>query len=295
MERGFCKTRDSVLRSAGEWESSLDEPHSGNCGGGEIGAMPLIATSRAHCQLCKSLERPQLSIVRLHRMPIFQQLQIEEALFRAGDGNWCLLNDGTDPAIVMGICGSSDDVASNCPFPIIRRFTGGGTVVVDEETVFFSLILNGSDLPCSSTPHDVMRWSLGLLHPAFLPSTLCLEEQDYVLDGQKVGGNAQSFGRGRLVHHTSFLWSWQEERMALLSMPQRQPAYRAQRGHEAFCNRLSKYFPSKAKFIRTLLSCVESCFSCREGSFEEAQQITRLPHRKALTMVSLSFVVSLLW
>lgn len=227
----------------------------------------------------------RLSIVRLHRMPIFQQLQLEEALFRAGSGNWCLLNEGTDPAIVMGISGSIDEVSPSCPFPIIRRFSGGGTVVVDEETVFFSLILNSSDLLCPPTPHDVMKWSLDLLYPAFLPNKLCLEEQDYVLDGQKIGGNAQSFSKGRLVHHSSFLWSWKEERMAMLSMPQRQPAYRAQRGHSAFCNQISKYFPSKDAFISALFDCAESHFACREGSFEEAQQITLLPHRKAVYLL----------
>ena len=231
------------------------------------------------------MERPTLSIVRLHRMPIFQQLQLEEALFRAAEGNWCLINEGTTPAVVMGISGSLDGLSPGCPFPVIRRFSGGGTVVVDEETVFFSLILNSSDLLCPSTPHDVMKWSLDLLHPAFVPNELCLEEQDYVLDGQKVGGNAQSFSKGRLVHHTSFLWSWQEERMSMLSIPRRQPAYRAQRGHSSFCNRLSKYFSSRARFVRALVDSVESAFDCREASKEDACISLSVSHRKAVSVV----------
>ena len=124
------------------------------------------------------MEKPQLSFVRLRRMPIFRQLQIEEALFRAGTGNWCFINEGTEPSVVMGLSGSVDEVLSNCPFPIIRRFSGGGTVLVDEETVFFSLLLNSADLPCPSTPHDVMEWSLKLLRPAFSSVALRQEEQD---------------------------------------------------------------------------------------------------------------------
>jgi lipoate-protein ligase A len=109
-----------------------------------------------------------------------------------------------------------------------------------------------------------------------------------VLDGQKIGGNAQSFSKGRLVHHTSFLWSWKEERMSMLSMPQRQPAYRAQRGHSAFCNQLSKYFPSRAAFVSVLLSSVESSFDCRVVPIEEACRALSLPHRKAVAAVLLS-------
>jgi lipoate---protein ligase len=133
-----------------------------------------------------------------------------------------------------------------------------------------------------------MKWSLDLLSPAFLPNEMCLEEQDYVLDGQKIGGNAQSFSKGRLVHHSSFLWSWKEERMAMLSMPQRQPAYRAQRGHSAFCNQLSKYFSSRDAFVSALLSSVESSFDCRVVPIEEACRALSLPHRKAVTAVLLS-------
>ena len=49
---------------------------------------------------------PALRLLRLRRMPILQQLQLEEALLRADGGNWYLLNDGTpEPAIVMGISG----------------------------------------------------------------------------------------------------------------------------------------------------------------------------------------------
>ena len=45
-------------------------------------------------------------LLRLTRIPILQQLQLEEALLRADSSNWCIINDGTPaPAIVMGISG----------------------------------------------------------------------------------------------------------------------------------------------------------------------------------------------
>ena len=224
-----------------------------------------------------------LSVVRFRGVPVLRQLQIEEALFRAGSGNWCLINDGTDPAVVLGISGSPDEVCAGCPYPLIRRFSGGGTVVVDEGTVFCSLILDGFDLPVPLTPRDVMQWSRELLRPAFLPHDLVLEEQDYVLDGKKVGGTAQSFSRNRGVHHVSFLWSWQEERMAFLRMPQRQPVYRAEREHGAFCNRLSKYFSSRNIFIDAILRAVEKGFDCRYTTQDEAEEAMALSHRTAVS------------
>ena len=46
-------------------------------------------------------------LLRLRQVPILQQLRLEEALLRADDSNWCILNDGSPtPAIVMGISGS---------------------------------------------------------------------------------------------------------------------------------------------------------------------------------------------
>lgn len=42
---------------------------------------------------------------------------------------------------------------------LIRRYTGGGTVVVDENTIFTSFIMNESDVPSKPFPRDIMNWS----------------------------------------------------------------------------------------------------------------------------------------
>lgn len=52
------------------------------------------------------MARPAVKLLRLIRMPILQQLQLEEALLRATNSNWFLINDGTpQPTVVMGISG----------------------------------------------------------------------------------------------------------------------------------------------------------------------------------------------
>lgn len=221
-----------------------------------------------------------MNLLVLTRTPIFEQLQIEEALLRAGSGNWVIVNTGSTPAIVMGI--SSGGVHTSACLPRIRRFSGGGTVVVDEHTVFCSFIFDDCSVPCEKTPTALMDWSLDFFSPVFSPHTLVLEEHDYVLDDRKVGGNAQSFVRGRSLHHTSFLWDWDPNHMQCLMHPDREPEYRRQRPHDSFCNKLRFYFDTQELFIQTLLHHITTVFPCRKVSFSDVQYIQNIPHRKVV-------------
>jgi lipoate---protein ligase len=238
--------------------------------------------------MTQTAQRPLLKVLHLTPMPIFQQLQIEEALLRAGKGNWCLINHGSPPAIVMGLSGKVDeDLRLRPDIPVIRRFSGGGTVVVDEDTLFFTLIFDQADLCCLPNPVDVLAWTGKLLSPVFAPLTLCIEGQDYVIEGRKIGGNAQSFSCGRVLHHTSFLWSWTQERMGLLSMPRLQPAYRNHRTHSDFCNKLSRYFPAKNGLIEAMQTSLAIHFDCTSADLSQIHQAVQTPHRKALELLSI--------
>ena len=50
---------------------------------------------------------------------------------------------------------------------------------------------------------------------------------DYIFGDRKFGGNAQAITRQRWLHHTSFLWDFRDDRMALLQHPEKAPEYRA--------------------------------------------------------------------
>ena len=96
-----------------------------------------------------------LKILRFDRaktpIHIFEQLRLEEALFRTDTNNWIVINDGSlaspSPSVVLGISGKPK-VMCNIQrleqenVPLFRRFTGGGTVVVGKGTTFISLIGN---------------------------------------------------------------------------------------------------------------------------------------------------------
>lgn len=52
--------------------------------------------------------------------------------------------------------------------PVIRRFTGGGTVVVDPGTIFVTLICNKDDVPgVQPYPRSIMQWSSLLYNEVF--------------------------------------------------------------------------------------------------------------------------------
>lgn len=54
----------------------------------------------------------------------------------------------------------------------------------------------------------------------------CAQHADYTFDEQKFGGNAQAITKQRWLHHTSFLWDFDDHNMALLKHPSRVPKYR---------------------------------------------------------------------
>ena len=156
---------------------------------------------------------------------------------------------------------------------IIRRFTGGGTVVADSSTMFCSMILHsGNGVP--KYPREIMAWTSDVYAKAFAPvfgrddhpvlidreqldddmlalrqrsttrgftglasgssGRFHLEEHDYCFGERKIGGNAQTLTRGRFVHHTSFLTDMNPDLMSVLRVPRKRPTYRGTRGHLDF-------------------------------------------------------------
>ncbi|KAF3625799.1 Light-harvesting chlorophyll-protein complex I subunit A4 [Capsicum annuum] len=200
--------------------------------------------------MSSSRVQPLMNVVRVKGVPILQQLHLEERLLRTSSQNWCIVNDGTnEPTIVMGISGRSRVRAleiTSCrnarkpaelleigsvlkdKIPVIKRFTGGGTVIVDHQTVFITFICNTDALPSVQPyPRPIMSWSGQLYSKVFQGvGDFSLRENDYVFDNRKFGGNAQSITKGRWVHHTSFLWDYEMENMAYLKLPKRAPDYR---------------------------------------------------------------------
>jgi lipoate-protein ligase A len=234
--------------------------------------------------------KPTLNFLSLSHHSIFYQLKLEEALLRADTGNWCILNHGSKPAIVMGISGVREklidvDLISQKPVPVIRRFSGGGTVFIDPNTVFATWIWNSKDLEIACCPQKVFTWSTDFYQQAFSKIEMTLREYDYVIGDRKWGGNAQYFCKGRWLHHSSMLWDYNCENMQYLLMPEKRPSYRQKRSHDDFLCSLKEHYPSKKLVREKIENTMHQRFKVKNVSLNHVQEILERPHRKATLLI----------
>jgi len=212
-----------------------------------------------------------IQLLSLYGMPIAEQLQLEQTLLRTSSENYCLINHGSPPAIVLGISGKIPELvdekkAQDLGVPLLRRFSGGGTVVIDEDTIFVTFIFQKDAHSFPSFPEPIMRWSGTIYDSLFSQPLIALKENDYVIQEKKCGGNAQYIKRDRWLHHTSFLWDYKPHLMDCLLHPKKTPSYRENRSHADFLCRLSDHLESKEIFINALKDRLARSFSVQEIS-----------------------------
>jgi lipoate-protein ligase A len=198
-----------------------------------------------------------IHLIELENVPILDQLQLEEALLRTDSRNFCVINRGSTRAIVMGISGEPNallhlDMIHRDQIPVIKRFSGGGTVIVDEETLFITFIFSKSALDVAPFPEPILKWSADLYKNAWQIGDFHLRENDYCIGEKKCGGNAQYIKKDRWLHHTSFLWNYSEENMNYLRLPEKRPKYREDRSHKDFLCKLKDHAKNPQELIEKL-------------------------------------------
>ena len=209
-----------------------------------------------------------LFLIELSEWFIYDQLCLEEQLLRGSNNNYCIINRGSAPAIVMGIGTQPDQVVhqdnlSRDPIPLIQRFSGGGTVVVDEETLFTTFIFQKDVQPIAG-PEDIIRFGSEFYKSAFGCTRFQASAQDYTIDGKfKIGGNAHYISSKRWLSHTSFLWDYNPSRMAYLKHPPKEPDYRKGRDHLAFLERMASFYPSVEMLIDGIYGELSRRFSVK--------------------------------
>lgn len=262
------------------------------------------------------MPKPRALWLRLRNTPVLRMLQIEEGLFRADARSWFVTNTWDVPAagdapalaaahasaqaIVLGISGKPAEMLHGAEVrswgvPVIRRFSGGGTVVADADTLFAAFICAADAEPdVNAYPEPILAWTAGVYAAALRECgapNFVVRANDYCLstpEGDlKFGGNAQSISGKRWLHHTSLLWKYDARRMELLRMPKRQPDYRAQRPHASFVRGLGDSLPCRRhQFGEALVRAIGERWELVPASVEEAEEAIARSHRKVTRMLS---------
>ncbi|MBI2742990.1 MAG: lipoate--protein ligase family protein [Chlamydiales bacterium] len=231
------------------------------------------------------------NLLHFKNLPILEQLKIEEALLRCDTRNFCIINEGSTPAVVLGISGKVDELvdremAVKSSLPLIRRFSGGGTVVVDGSTLFVTFICQKEQHLFPIFPEPILKWSEELYQEVFANPLFKLKENDYALGDKKCGGNAQYLKKERWLHHTSFLWDYCPILMGHLLHPKKTPSYRAGRSHAEFLCTLKEFLPTRDHFLTSLKTALQKRYGLTELSPSEIAPILQLPHRQTTQLLT---------
>ncbi|HSU55378.1 MAG TPA: lipoate--protein ligase family protein [Candidatus Dormibacteraeota bacterium] len=148
--------------------------------------------------------------------------------------------------------------------PILRRCTGGGTVLQGPGVLNYSLVLRADPAsPC----HSISAANRYILNRNSLALTKQLQlrvemrgQTDLAVDGLKICGNAQRRSRNFLLFHGSFLLNMDLLLIEkTLRMPSKQPEYRESRSHSDFLMNLKTSAASIMTCLRLAWNATTPC------------------------------------
>ncbi len=128
--------------------------------------------------------------------------------------------------------------------PILRRASGGGTVVQGPGCLNYTLVLPIDSRPelesITATNRFIMEQTRAALAPLVAGEMKVKGHTDLTMNGRKFSGNAQRRKRRCLLFHGSFLLNFDLELIyRTLRLPQQQPDYRKDRPHSEFITNLA--------------------------------------------------------
>jgi lipoate-protein ligase A len=131
--------------------------------------------------------------------------------------------------------------------PVLRRCSGGGTVLQGPGCLNYALILRiadeGPTSNISAANQFIMERNRKAIDLAIGDHELAIRVQghtDLTMGGLKFSGNSQRRRRRFLLFHGTFLLAFDVALVeALLSPPSKQPHYRRHRSHKGFLTNLS--------------------------------------------------------
>jgi lipoate---protein ligase len=176
-----------------------------------------------------------------------ENVALDEALLDAAEadelGETLRFWESTSHFVVLGAGGKvrEEVIEDRCAadgVPVLRRCSGGGTVLQGSGCLNHVLILNKRLHPATQTIEGTNRFVLGVMARALgtmLSGIVHQGVSDLAICGLKISGNAQKRRRGHVLFHGTILHHFDLDTVGqYLSEPRRQPDYRARRTHGDF-------------------------------------------------------------
>ena len=168
-----------------------------------------------------------------------------------------------EPQSPFVVIGYGNNIHSECliescrrnNIQILRRISGGGTVLQARGCLNYSLILPINDefgtKNINSTNCHIMKTHQMAFNKALNNGVTIEGHTDLALDGLKFSGNAQKRTKNALVFHGTFLLNLEIKLLDLsLKMPSLEPKYRKGRSHHNFCRNIPISAISTKKLIK---------------------------------------------
>lgn len=149
--------------------------------------------------------------------------------------------DVQEPVVVAGRSNRLEDwvhldACRRDGVPVLRRFSGGGAVVLGPGSLNYAVAISLVSRPELADVGASLCFVLQHVVAAFeLEGLVIVAPSDLALDGLKVSGNAQRRGRRAMLQHGTILYDFDSALAGrYLAPPPREPAYRRHRNHETF-------------------------------------------------------------
>jgi lipoate-protein ligase A len=180
---------------------------------------------------------------------VAQNLMIDDQLSRTvGEMGRSVLRFwwGGPPAVVMGFSEKTDQVVNQAEcrrlgIEVLKRFTGGGTVLQTAGVFNYSLVIPSGGLVDPKRVFEISTNLICAILKTFDLSGSPEGTSDVAVGGRKISGNAQAQRRRGIIVHGTLLVDFDYNLAeTVLLHPSREPGYRQHRSHRDFMITLSQ-------------------------------------------------------
>ncbi len=204
-----------------------------------------------------------------------ENVALDEALLNSAEDDvsatevlrlWC----PPTPIVVLGRSSKHDlevnlDFCKSQDIPVIRRCSGGATILTAENCLMYAVVLSYQANPTIRMLDVAHQFVMSKVQRAISQCGVSTDFQgtcDLTIGNRKVSGNALRCKRNWLVYHGTLICEGMDLELIskCLGAPKRQPEYRQGRSHADFLT----HIPTQASDLKAALINVWQC----EGSLE---------------------------